>query len=88
MTVSLRQAPLRVRVGFLGLGLILLLSVLFVLLPPDGQERAAWAQFIGRFHLLTVHFPIALILLCRYWNWPEGIAAFLTSAPRSILYGL
>jgi uncharacterized membrane protein len=63
MTVSLRQAPLRVRVGFLGLGLILLLSVLFVLLPPDGQERAAWAQFIGRFHLLTVHFPIALILL-------------------------
>ena len=32
-------------------------------LPPDGVERAAWAQFIGRFHLLTVHFPIALILL-------------------------
>jgi hypothetical protein len=63
MTVSFRQAPSCIRFGLLGFGLILLLSALFVVLPPDGQERAAWAQFIGRFHLLTVHFPIALILL-------------------------
>jgi uncharacterized membrane protein len=34
-----------------------------VFLPPDGNERAEWAQFIGRFHPLAVHFPIALILL-------------------------
>ena len=32
-------------------------------LPPDGTERATWAQFIGRFHPLVVHLPIALILL-------------------------
>jgi hypothetical protein len=63
MTFSFRQAPPRIRFGLLGLGPVLLLSVLFVLLPPDGLERAAWAQFIGRFHLLTVHFPIVLILL-------------------------
>jgi len=42
---------------------ILVLLVLLVLLPPDGTERAAWAQFIGRFHPLVVHLPIALILL-------------------------
>jgi Planctomycete cytochrome C len=63
MTFSLRQAPLRLRLGLLALGLTLLLSALFVLLPPDGQERAPWAQFLGRFHLLSVHFPIALILV-------------------------
>jgi hypothetical protein len=63
MTVSFRQAPLRIRFGLLGLGVILLLSALFILFPADGLERADWAQFIGRFHLLTVHFPIALILL-------------------------
>ena len=42
---------------------ILVLLVLLVFLPPDGTERAAWAQFIGRFHPLVVHLPIALILL-------------------------
>src|SRR5260370_514019 len=42
---------------------ILVLLVLLVFLPPDGTERSAWAQFIGRFHPLVVHLPIALILL-------------------------
>ena len=43
--------------------MVLVVSSLIVFLPPDGGERAAWAQFIGRFHLLAVHLPIALILL-------------------------
>ena len=30
---------------------------------PTESSAREWAQFIGRFHLLTVHFPIALILL-------------------------
>lgn len=42
---------------------ILLLLALIVFLPPRGKEGAQWVQFIGRFHLLAVHFPIALILL-------------------------
>jgi uncharacterized membrane protein/mono/diheme cytochrome c family protein len=42
---------------------IFVLAALLVFLPPDGGERATWAQFLGRFHLLLVHFPIALILL-------------------------
>src|SRR5579862_3841751 len=49
-------------------GLLLLLPIfivvaLLVFLPPDGRERAEWMQFIGRFHPLVVHFPIALVLL-------------------------
>jgi uncharacterized membrane protein len=63
MTFSVRQLSVRVRLGFLALAPILLLFALLVFLPPDGVERAEWAQFIGRFHPLTVHFPIALILL-------------------------
>jgi uncharacterized membrane protein len=31
--------------------------------PPDSQERSESAQFIGRFHPLVVHLPIALLLL-------------------------
>jgi hypothetical protein len=54
---------LRTRLGLLALAPIFLLTTLLVLLPPDGVERAEWAQFIGRFHLLVIHFPIALILL-------------------------
>ncbi len=69
MTFTVRQQPLRLRLGLLALALILLLSALFVIFPPDGVERASWAQFIGRFHLLTVHFPIALILLVPVLEW-------------------
>ncbi len=63
--MTLPPLPLhgRVRFGLFALAPILLLLVLFVVLPPDGLERAASAQFLGRFHLLTVHFPIALILI-------------------------
>jgi uncharacterized membrane protein len=49
-------------VGLLAAPILVLLALL-VFLPPDGTERAAWAQFIGRFHPLVVHLPIALILL-------------------------
>jgi len=42
---------------------ILLLIVLLLFFPPDGAQRSEWAQFIGGFHLLTIHFPIALIFL-------------------------
>ena len=69
MTCSVRQAPLRLRLGLLALAPILVLSALFAFFPPDGLERAAWAQFIGRFHLLTVHFPIALILVVPVLEW-------------------
>lgn len=55
----------RGRLGIAGLGLlcILVLIALSVLAPPDGQERGELAQFIGGFHPLGVHLPIALLLL-------------------------
>jgi len=63
MRFSLRQTSLRTRFGLVALAPILLLFALLLLFPPDGAERAEWAQFIGRFHLLVIHFPIAFILL-------------------------
>ena len=53
----------QVRLGLVTLAPVLIGAVLLAVFPPDGNERAAWAQFIGRFHPLVVHFPIALILL-------------------------
>jgi hypothetical protein len=69
MTVLLRRTPSRLRLGLLALALILLLSALLALFPPDGVERASLAQFIGRFHLLTVHLPIALVLVVPVLEW-------------------
>jgi uncharacterized membrane protein len=51
------------RLGFVVLVPIVVVAALVTFLPPDGDERAEWAQFIGRFHPLLVHFPIALFLL-------------------------
>jgi uncharacterized membrane protein len=42
---------------------ILIVAGLLAFFPPDGNERAEWMQFIGRFHPLVIHFPIALFLL-------------------------
>jgi len=58
-----RSRILRDFVPGLLLSPILIVTALLVFLPPDGTERAQWAQFIGRFHPLAVHFPIALVLL-------------------------
>jgi uncharacterized membrane protein len=51
------------RIGFVLLACLLVVTLLVIVLPPDGNERADWLQFIGRFHPLVVHFPIALFLL-------------------------
>src|SRR4029434_8459289 len=50
--------------------LVLLCAVLKA--PPDGVERGEFSQFVGRFHPLAVHLPIALVLLvavfeCAGW---------------------
>jgi len=42
---------------------VLLLIGMVRFVPPDGSEHAELAQFLGRFHLLVIHFPIALLLL-------------------------
>ena len=57
--------PLRVRAWALGVGAAAIFPLLILLsyAPPDGGQRAELAQFLGRFHPLAVHFPIALLLL-------------------------
>jgi uncharacterized membrane protein len=77
MKISLRQISFRKRLGLLALGCIVLLFALISFLPPDGMERADWAQFIGRFHLLTLHFPIALILLAPILELAGSNKSFL-----------
>src|SRR5579883_2489114 len=37
--------------------------------PPDGRDHAAFAQFLGRFHPLVLHLPIALFLLVLVFEW-------------------
>jgi len=49
--------------GVVSLLLLLVLTALLLLASPDGIERASWLQFVGRFHPLSVHFPIALLVL-------------------------
>ena len=63
MTFSARDFSTRTRLGLLTFAPILLVSGLVIFLPPDGLERSESAQFIGRFHLLAIHFPIVLVLL-------------------------
>src|SRR5215470_17818728 len=55
----------RAKLAFLcvGLFLVLVLLVAVVKAPPDGAERGELSQFVGRFHPLAVHLPIALVLL-------------------------
>ncbi len=45
------------------LAISLVLLSLPYLVRLDGKPHADWEQFLGRFHVLAVHLPIALVLL-------------------------
>jgi uncharacterized membrane protein len=47
----------------LGLGAVVFLCAVALRRPPNGSDHAHFLQFIGRFHPLVVHLPIALIFL-------------------------
>src|SRR5204863_9477231 len=63
MTLSVHNFSSRVWFGLLTLAPILILPVLVLLAPPDGNERAQLLQFFGRFHVLAIHLPIALLAM-------------------------
>ena len=79
--------PLRVRAWTLVAGLtsICLLVMLLLYAPPDGQERAEFAQFLGRFHPLIVHIPIALLLLVPILECAGVIQQHLRQAAGFVL---
>jgi uncharacterized membrane protein len=56
---------LRTRLVLFGIGTAFLLILLWPLLhaAPDGLEHGELSQFVGRFHPLVVHLPIAFLLL-------------------------
>lgn len=61
--------------------ILLLLSVLLAgMLPflplPEAGNAPAWTTFLGRFHILLLHFPVVLVLLVTAlellrWRWPR-----------------
>jgi len=63
MTSSFRSLLGRFRFGVVAVAILLFLTALLLLAPPDGVERAPLMQFVGRFHPLSVHFPIAVLLI-------------------------
>jgi len=78
----------RPRLWLIALGAVFILVLAWVLLhaPPDGIEHGELSQFVGRFHPLVVHLPIALLLLVpllegiglfRRWNHLRESAGFV-----------
>jgi len=63
MIFPVPRLSVRAYFGVVTLVLILILSALLLLAPPDGVERAQLLQFVGRFHPLSVHLPIAVLFL-------------------------
>ena len=59
---------LRTRLVLFGIGAAFLLTLLWLLLhaAPDGLEHGELSQFVGRFHPLLVHLPIAFLLLVPF----------------------
>jgi uncharacterized membrane protein len=78
----------RPRLLLIVLGAVFILVLAWALLhaPPDGFEHGELSQFVGRFHPLVVHLPIALLLLVplleciglfRRWNHLRESAGFV-----------
>jgi uncharacterized membrane protein len=81
---------LRPRLVLFGFGAAFLLILLWPLFhaAPDGLEHGDLSQFVGRFHPLAVHLPIAFFLLVlllecgglvRRWNHLRELAEFVLS---------
>jgi uncharacterized membrane protein len=58
-----QRHSLRVYFGLLTVVPIAVLLLLVLFAPPDGNERSQWLQFLGAFHPIAVHLPIAILVL-------------------------
>jgi len=59
-----------IRLKPLALGTMVALGLLLKFLPPDGAIRPGFLLFLGRFHPLVVHLPIAFVLLIPVFELP------------------
>ena len=87
LTFSMPIRARRLSTVILLVALVVLLFAIPLHSPPDGQDRAEFAQFVGRFHPLVVHLPIALLLLVPILEL-GGLTkrwSFLSQAARFIL---
>ncbi len=57
------RPPRATAAALIGGGLWLALAGLALLVPPDGREHGDLGEFVGRFHPLLVHVPVALLLV-------------------------
>jgi uncharacterized membrane protein len=60
---KIRTTPAQRLAWLISLALTILLLLLPLVFRLDGKPHADWQQFLGRFHPLLVHFPIALLML-------------------------
>jgi uncharacterized membrane protein len=63
MTFDVQRFSVRFVFALLTLASILILFLLVLFAPPDGNERSQWLQFFGHFHPIAVHLPIAVLVL-------------------------
>lgn len=63
MSLDLQRFSARVVFGLFTLMPILILLLFVLLAPPDGNARSQWLQFLGHFHPIAVHLPIAVLIL-------------------------
>lgn len=63
MTFPSQRISARVCFGLLTVVPISLLFLFVLFAPPDGNERSQWLQFLGHFHPIAVHLPIAILIL-------------------------
>lgn len=66
MVTNANETPpgrLRLPVAIVAIVLWSAFLLLLYRLPPDGHERGSMPQFVGRFHPLMVHIPVALLVL-------------------------
>jgi uncharacterized membrane protein len=63
MTFEAQRLSSRVYFGLFTLVPISILLILVMFAPPDGNERSQWLQFLGHFHPIAVHLPIAILIL-------------------------
>ena len=87
MNTSLHSPLQRYRFAVVPVLLLLLVTALLLLAPPDGIERGPLLQFVGRFHPLAVHFPIALLFIVPLFEilGRKRSAAFLLPSVNFLL---